>query len=673
MGQETHPFQAEVGKLLDIVARSLYSHKEIFLRELISNAADACDRLRYLAVTQPATLGGDAAFRIVLVPDTAKRTLTVSDNGIGMDRDEMAGNLGTIARSGTQAFLSQLSGDAAKDVALIGQFGVGFYSAFMVAKKVDVLSRRAGSEDAALWTSDGRSDFTIGEGARAQRGTDVILHLDEKEEEFFDPARLAAIVRRYSDHVAVPIVLARDGKEETLNTASALWTRPAKDIGEDQYKEFYHHVAHAFDDPWLVMHNRVEGVVAYTNLLFVPSARPIDIFHADRKTQVRLYVKRVFITDDCEDLLPGYLRFLRGIVDSEDLSLNISRETLQHDPKLAKIRSGLVKRVLGELKKQAEKKPDGYAKFWDAFGAVLKEGIYEDAEHRDRILDLARFRTTAATEGAASGGAASGLVSLDDYVARMKPGQEAIYTIAGDDAARLAQSPQLEGFRARGVEVLLLTDPIDEFWIPAARKYKEKPFKSATRGLADIGKIPPADAGQKAENETEKEKADTEAVSPLIDAFKRTLGAAVKDVRASQRLTESPVCLVADEGDVDIHLERLLKQHRQTSGADPTPRILELNPGHPLIQRLAALAKDGAGEVGQIGDAALLLLDQARIVEGEPVADAAAFARRFAAMLERGLGGPTLTAKEVAAEVRRPGLETPSEAEAMVRADRDGR
>ncbi|MBF8288875.1 MAG: putative molecular chaperone,hSP90 family [Candidatus Rokubacteria bacterium] len=598
MGQQTLPFQAEVGKLLDIVTRSLYSHKEIFLRELISNAADACDRLRYLAVTAPETLGGDAAFRIVLVPDKAKRTLTVSDNGIGMDRDELAGNLGTIARSGTQAFLSQLSGDAAKDVALIGQFGVGFYSAFMVAKTVDVLSRRAGGESARLWSSDGRSGFTIGEGARAQRGTDVILHLDEKEVEFLDPARLAAIVRRYSDHVAVPIVLARDGKEETLNTASALWTRPAKDIGLDQYKEFYHHVAYAFDDPWLVVHNRVEGVVAYTNLLFVPSTRPFDIFHAERKTRVRLYVKRVFITDDCEGLLPGYLRFLRGIVDSEDLSLNISRESLQHDPKLAKIRSGLVKRVLGELKKQAEKKPDGYAGFWDAFGAVLKEGIYEDAEHRDRILEL-----------------------------------------AGDDAAQLAQSPQLEGFRARGVEVLLLTDPVDEFWIPAVRKYKDKPFKSATRGLADIGKIPPADASQKAENAAEKEKADALALAPLVDAFKRALGKAVKDVRASQRLTESPVCLVADEGDVDIHLERLLKQHRQISGAEPTPRILELNPGHPLIRKLAGLAKDGTGEVGLIGDAALLLMDQARIVEGEPVADGAAFARRFAAMLEKGLAG----------------------------------
>ena len=626
-GGESFAFQAEVGKLLDIVAHSLYSHTEIFLRELISNGSDACDRLRYAQLTDPDLITGDA-FKITLSVDKKGRLLSIADNGIGMDRDELSENLGTIARSGTQAFVDQLTSDAGNDVSLIGQFGVGFYASFMVADRVDVLSRKAGGEAAWLWSSDGKGTFTIAEAERATVGTTVTVHLAKDEKEFLEPMRLRTIVKTYSDHVAMPIEL-KDGEEaETLNTASALWTRAKKDIDAEQYTEFYHHVGHTFDDPWLTLHNSVEGRLSYTNLLFVPSTPPFDLFDPERKTHVKLYVNRVFITDDCEGLLPSYLRFLRGVVDSEDLPLNISREMFQHDPLLNKIKSGLVKRVLGELKKRAEKKADEYATFWGHFGAVLKEGIYEDHDRRDALLALARFRSSAV----------DGLISLDDYVERMKPGQAAIYTITGGEAETLARSPQLEGFKAHGVEVLLLTDPIDEFWVQAVPTYQEKPFVSATRGDADFSAIESADEGDAAAKE-KKEKAKEKAaagVDPLIAALKVCLGEAVKDVRVSSRLTDSACCLVADSGDIDMHLERMLRQHRQMEGAGPTSRILEINPDHPLIK---GLTKRAAAPDGDFDDAANLLLDQARIMEGEPVPDPTAFARRLAAVMEKGLAG----------------------------------
>ena len=628
MGTEKFTFEAEVGKILDIVAHSLYSHKEIFLRELISNASDACDRLRYAALTDPGLIEGEGDFRITLSVDRKGRTVTLADNGIGMSRADLVENLGTIARSGTQAFVERLSGDSKNDMALIGQFGVGFYSTFMVAGKVEVLTRKAGETEAWLWTSDGKGEYTVSEGARETRGVTVTVHLAKGEDEFLDDERLGGIVKTYSDHIPIPIVLKGADKEETLNQASALWTRPKKKISSQQYTEFYHHVGHTFDDPWLTLHNAVEGILSYTNLLFIPSTQPFDLFLPERKPQVKLYVKRVFITDDCEGLVPGYLRFLRGIVDSEDLPLNISREMLQRDPKLARIRSGLVKRVLAELKKKADKKPDDYVTFWDNFGAVLKEGLYEDRENRDRILAVSRFHTTAG----------DGLVSLDAYVDRMLDGQEAIYTISGEDGESLRQSPQLEGFAARGVEVLLLTDPVDEFWVPALGSYRDKPFKSATRGGADLSKITAREDAKKAAKKAKKKKEPAAAdVARLTVAFKAALGDAVKDVRASERLTDSPVCLVADEADVDMHLERLLKQHRQMDAGQVTPRILEVNPRHALIRRLADLARDGDGADGVLADAALLLLDQARIVEGEPIPDPAAFSRRLASMMEKGL------------------------------------
>jgi molecular chaperone HtpG len=618
MTQETRSFQAEVSRLLEIVAHSLYSEKEIFLRELISNASDACDRLRYAALTEPALAEGDTDYRVVLTPDKPARTLTIADNGIGMNRDELIENLGTIARSGTAAFMSQLSGDSRKDMSLIGQFGVGFYSAFMVAEKVEVLARKAGDSEGWRWISDGKGEFTIEAWPEAARGAAIIGHVREGEDEYLDSARLRRIVHTYSDHIGLPILLKDGGKEETINTASALWTRSRSEITPEQYKEFYHHVGHSFDDPWLILHNKAEGVLEYTNLLFVPSTKPFDLFDPDRKSRVKLYVRRVFITDEGTELLPAYLRFLRGVVDSEDLPLNISREMLQSNPMVARIRQQLTRRVLTELGKKATETPGEYATFWDNFGAVLKEGLYEDREQRDTLLELARFHSTAR----------DGFVSLDEYVEKMRPGQDAIYTITGDNLEVIKRSPQLEGFRARGVEVLLLTDPIDEFWMPAIGTHKEKPFKSATRGGLDLEKIAAS------EEQPREQPAPPAKLASLIAIFKLALGDAVKDVRSSDRLTDSAVCLVADEGDMDMHFERLLKQHRQLD--TEAKRILELNPRHKLIERLAASVGD-SGASDQIGEFAWLLLDQARIVEGELLPDPPAFARRLAVLLERGL------------------------------------
>ncbi len=614
MQEERHGFQAEVGRLLDIVAHSLYSDRSVFLRELVSNASDACDKLRYLAITRPELAAEDAQFRVVITPDAAAKTLTIADNGIGMNREELVANLGTIARSGTAAFLKEATGDTSKDVSLIGQFGVGFYAAFMVAERVEVFSRRAGETQGWRWVSDGKGEFAVAAAEDVARGTKIVLHLREDAGEFLEPSRLKSIIARYSDHVSLPILLKAEGKEEKLNEAAALWMRPKSEITERQYAEFYRHVSHGFDEPRLTIHWRAEGKIDYTALLFVPRSRPLDLFNPDRKHRVKLYVRRVFITDDCADILPGYLRFLQGIVDSEDLPLSISREMLQHNPLLAKIRAALVKRSLSELAKLAEKEPESYADFWKDFGPVLKEGLYEDQEQRETLLKLARFRSTYG----------EGLVSLADYVGRMKPGQEAIYYLSGESVEAAARSPQLEGFAARGVEVLLLADPVDEFWIPNVGAYDAKPFKSATRGGAELDKIELSEEKKQAQ---EPQPAGTDA---LIAMLRLALQDAVKDVRASSRLDTSAVCLVADEGDMDIHLERLLKQHRQLDNA--SKRVLEVNPRHPLIAGLAKrLSQNGSAE--EVTEAAWLLLDQARIVQGEPVADPVAFARRLDATL----------------------------------------
>ena len=621
MGEEKLSFQTEVSRLLRIVANSLYSEKRIFLRELISNASDACDRLRYEAITEPALIEDDPEFRVRIELDAAARTISVADNGIGMNRDGLIADLGTIARSGTSAYLEQMSGDAAQDMALIGQFGVGFYSAFMVADRVEVVSRRAGEEQAWRWASEGLGEFTVGEAEREGRGTTVTLHIRDDEDLFLEPATLRGIVKTYSDHIGLPIVLVEGGNEDTVNEASALWARPRSEIADDQYGEFYRHVGHAFDEPWMTIHWRAEGTHEYTTLVFVPSQRPFDLFNPERKHGVKLYVKRVFVTDDCAELIPQWLRFLRGLVDSEDLPLNISREMLQNNPLLARMRTAIVRRVLGELGKKAEAEPGSYAGFWENFGPVLKEGVYEDPENRDEILKLARFHTTAGEEP----------VGLDAYVERMKEGQEAIYYIAGEDLDAVRRSPQLEGFRARGIEVLLMTDPVDEFWIPAVGTYADKEFKSATRAGADLADIAVEGAD---EAEKDEEAVDPGRVDSVIAMFKLALKDEVKDVRASDRLTDSAACLVADEGDLDINLERLLKQHRQLDTG--FKRILEINPKHALIRSLAdAVGKDATAQ--RLSDTAWLVLDQARIMEGEKLPDPAAFSRRMCEALARGL------------------------------------
>ncbi len=620
---ESHAFQAEVSRLLHLMVHSVYSEKEVFLRELISNASDACDKLRYEAITTPALTEGDEDFRVLISIDKEARTLTLADNGVGMGRDELIENLGTIAKSGTGQFADQLTGDDAKDVSLIGQFGVGFYSAFMVAETVQVVSRRAGSSEIWMWSSQGTGEFTVEQTEEApalfaSRGTAIVMALREGEDEYLEQQRLTAIVKTYSDHVALPIKVLEAGKPESeaeaLNTASALWARPKSDITDEQYKEFYHHVGHAFDDPWARIHYKAEGRHEYSVLLFVPSMRPMDLFDPQRSNRLKLYVNRIFITDDAP-LLPGYLRFVRGVVDSEDMPLNISREMLQNNPIVTNIRGALTKRVLSELTKRAEKEPEEFEKFWDVFGAVIKEGLYEDFERRDDLQKLARFKTTTS----------EGLRSFADYMAEMRDDQQAIYYIAGEDAGMVARSPQLEGYKARGIEVLLLSDPVDGFWVQATQEIDGKPLKSVTQGAADLG-----------DTSEDKEDGDEDKDEATLLAFmKQALEGKVSDVRKSIRLTDSAVCLVADEGGLDMAMEKILANHEQFGGA--SGRVLEVNLGHPLLSTLKAKVAAGA-VASDIADSAHLLLDQARILEGDPVDDPQGFAKRMADVMARAMG-----------------------------------
>ena len=629
---ETHEFQAEVSKLLDLMINSLYKDKDIFLRELIANASDACDKLRYAAITEPDLLGEDAELKVNISIDKDARTLTIHDNGIGMNHDDLVQNLGTIARSGTEAFLKQMKasegdGEAVADPNLIGQFGVGFYSSFMVASRVEVFTRRAGDDAGWHWESKGRGKYSILRDDAVARGARIVLHVRKSEADFLDPLRVRHIVSTYSDHISLPILLlGEDGAAETLNEGSALWTRPASDISDDQHKEFYRHVAHLPGDPWMTVHMHAEGRFEYTALVYVPDMRPFDLFDPARTHRVRLYVKRVFITDECEGLVPGYLRFMRGIVDCNDLPLNVSRETLQRNPLLAKISAGVVKRILSELEKKAKKEPGKFAEFWENFGAVLKEGIYEASDHRDKLMKLARFRSLTSGEN---------WISLDDYTAAMVEGQEAIYYLSGDDATGLEKSPQLEGFKSRSIDVLFMTDPVDQFWLPTAVNFGELPFRSITQGSADLDKfetVAKSDATEASDGD--EAQASEGDMDKLIALVKLTLGDEVKDVRTSSRLTESPVCLVADEGDVDMHFERLLRQHQQPVTSQK--RVLEINPGHSLTRALAGLVgREGASEA--LEDAAHLLLDQARILEGEALPDPASFSRRLAGILTKTL------------------------------------
>ncbi len=614
------PFEAEVSRLLHLMVHSVYTEKDIFLRELISNASDACDKLRYEAIAHPALLGDDARLAIRIETDKEAGRIVIADNGIGMSESELAENLGTIARSGTRAFMDRLGKDG-ENSALIGQFGVGFYSAFMVADHIDVVSRKAGENAAWLWSSDGASGYTIepapeADAAKVSRGTRITLHLKDDAKNFLDDYEIERIVKTYSDHILFPVELVgADGTAKQLNSASALWQRSKSEVKPEEYTEAYRSLSGQLDQPALTVHYKAEGRQSYAALLFVPTQRPFDLFDVERKGRVKLYVRRVFITEDAA-LLPGYLRFVRGVIDSEDVPLNISREMLQNNPAVAQIRRAVTAKLIGELETFAGKEPEKFTQIWETFGQVLKEGIYEDFERREQLLKLARFRSTAG----------DGWRSLSEYIAAMRDGQTEIYYLVGESLDRLKSSPQLEAAKERGVEVLLLADPVDAFWTTANPKFEDKALKSLSQGDVDLSAIPLSEESAKTKTEPPKDVGD------LISSLKAALGEEVDDVKVSQRLVSSPACLVATAHGPDRTLERMLQ--RQQRGINVKP-ILEINPAHPLIAAIdrARLATD----IAVVDDLAHLLLDQARIVEGELPSDPARFTERLNRYLVAGL------------------------------------
>ncbi|GAN89678.1 heat shock protein HtpG/Hsp90 [Gluconobacter frateurii M-2] len=607
---EKHEFSAEVGRLLDLVVHALYSDREIFLRELVANAADATDKRRFEALTDASlALPENAGIRIV--PEKDKKELIISDDGVGMTHDELAQSLGTIARSGTRAFGEKLSSAKAEDrPSLIGQFGVGFYAAFMVANSVDVTSRKAGSDEAWTWSSDGKGSFTLTPSSRSTPGTDIVLHMKDDADEFLDSWRLKSIIRKWADHISWPITL-REAKEDgttedkAANEGTALWRKPKSEITAEQYTEFYRHIARAFDEPYATMHWHAEGTTEFTALLFLPGARPFDFMEQSRESRIHLHVRRMFITDEA-DLLPNWMRFVQGVVDTEDLPLNVSREMLQATPVLARIRKAVTKRVLTEIKNRAKEADDGFNAFWENFGAVIKEGLWEDSEHRQEIAGFARFHTTHSDD----------LTTLDDYISRMKDGQEVIYFLTGDNLDALKASAQLEGFRARGLEVLLLSDPVDGFWPERLHSYNDKILRSVVYSHGDLEKFP-------TDTDETVEPADLEK---LVPALKDALGEAVKDVRGTVRLTDSAV-VITSEGGPDLAMQRLMRRSGQA--LPEAPPILEINPRHPLIKALSERVSKGES----IKDLARVLLDLARVQEGEPLPDPTGFARLLAGLL----------------------------------------
>ena len=658
--KETHGFQTEVRKLLDLMIHSLYSNKEIFLRELISNASDAADKLRFEALSDDTLYEGDGELKVRVSFDRDARTITVRDNGIGMTREETAANLGTIARSGTRRFFESLTGDSAKDAQLIGQFGVGFYSCFIVSDRVTVTSRRAGrpASEGVRWESGGEGEFTVETVEVEARGTEVVLHLREEEDEFLDRYRLRSIVRKYSDHVSIPILMPGEGKaeaededkddeskdedkgrdEETINAATALWTRNKSEIGDDDYKGFYKHVSHDFEDPLAWVHSRVEGTLEYSVLLFIPTRTPFDLWDRNVRRGVKLYVRRVFIMDDAEHLMPAYLRFVRGVIDSADLPLNISREILQENRQIRSIRAGSVKRVLDLLAGLAKDEPDKYATFWEQFGRVLKEGIVEDDKNREQIAKLLRFASTHDADDAQT-------VSLDDYVGRMKEGQKGIYYVTADGYRTARNSPHLEVFDKHGLEVLLLADPIDEWLAMHLTEYEGKPLVSVMKGELDLGDV--AGEDDASEDDASEDEADGNGDHALVlEKFREALGERVKDVRATRRLSTSPACLVSEEYEMSRHLERILGAAGQRlDGAKP---ILEINPDHPMVDRLAA-----EPDPDRCKDWASLIFDQALLSEGGRLEDPATFVRRMNELIvtlaQGGAPGPARGREEGAA------------------------
>lgn len=605
-------FKTEVTKLLDIVINSLYSEKYIFLRELISNASDACDKLRYYALMNPGIAKDNGEFKITITPDAENNTLTVSDNGIGMNKDDLIHHLGTIAKSGTAEFVNNAK-DNGSVVDLIGKFGVGFYSAFMVASKVEVTTRRAGEEEAWLWTSNGVDGFEITEAKRDKSGTDIKLYLKDDAKDYVDTIYLRHIIRTYSDHINYPIVL-NLGKagEETVNTGSALWTKNKADITEEQYNEFYHHISRNFDTPWMRLHFKAEGSIEYTGLLYIPSEAPYDLFQPDRQQSLKLYVNRVFISDKVDGLMPAYLRFVKGIIDSADLPLNISREMLQQNALIAKIKNGTVGRILKELKTRSQNYED-YMKFWKVFGVAFKEGIYEDVANRAEVAELSRFYSTYDDER---------LTSLDEYISRLQPEQKNIYYITGDDVPTLRNNPQLEIFKAQNIEVLLLVDPIDEFWVQVLNNYKGYLIKHITQADLDL----------KIARDTAR--ADEEHLQKLTDFMQELFKAEVGKVVPTEKLTSSPVSLTVENGQMSIHLERLMRNHQQQT-AFASSRILEVNPYHPLIIKLAESVVDES-QKQTVEEISRLLLDQAKIAEGEAISDSSFFSEKLSDYILRG-------------------------------------
>ncbi|GJL85240.1 MAG: chaperone protein HtpG [Micavibrio sp.] len=627
---ETLNFNADVSRLLDIVANALYTNHDVFLRELISNAADACDRLRYDAIAKPDLTKDNPDFRIHIYKEENTRTLTVIDNGIGMNHDELVENLGTIAKSGTAALMEQMK-DEKDPLKLIGQFGVGFYASYMVADKVTVVSRKAGDKQAWVWESDGRTGFTIREATKdetktldGERGTAITLHIKDEGCEFLIDEKVKQTIETYSDHIDIKIFQntpADTGKGEgkPINSASAIWMRSKNEITPEQYTEFYKHISHGFDEPLMTSHWRAEGKIEFNALLFIPTMRPWDLYDPGRKNTMRLYVRRVFISDDLEGLTYPWLRFVRGVIDSADLPLNISRESLQFNPVINKIRSSMTRRILSDLDKLSRDDPPAFFTFWGQFGPAIKEGLYDAAEHREALFKICRFFSTH-DEG-------DKFVSLENYVSRMKEDQKDIYYISGENMNMLKNSPQIEGFKSRGLEVLFLTDTIDDFWLQQVHDFQGKTFKSVTKGDIDL-------ADDQADENEEKDTDDSNC-GKLIEELKTLLREDIEDVRISKRLTDSPVCLVAPESGVDMHMERVLKVHQKYQGN--IKPVLEINTGHMLIKKLAELAeKDPAND--DMKEAGLLLLDQARIIQGQPLSNPAAFAQRMASFMERGLG-----------------------------------
>ena len=620
MTNMNNKFEADTGKILDIVINSLYSEREIFLRELVSNASDALDKRKYLGLTDKKIAISSDASEIKIEVNNKEKTLTISDNGIGMNEEDLKSSLGTIARSGTKAFLEQMatnSKDKKSDMSMIGQFGVGFYASFMVSDSVDVLSKKVGENQAWKWSSDGKTGFNLEKTDKEDFGTSITLKLKKDAKEFLEETRLQFIVRKYSDHISYPVKLheidKKDAEIKTLNEASALWTRPTKEIKEEQYQEFFSHIGAGFGKPLLTMHNKTEGTISYTNLICVPSTRPFDLFNPERKSSLKLYINRVFITDKCDALIPSYLRFIKGLVDTQDIDLNVSREMLQNNPAVAKISKSLVGKISRELKKVSEKYLDGYKSFWKEYGAVLKEGLYEDVERKEALLDLCRFSTNENDDP----------ISLSEYLEKMPETQKDIYYISAETNAQALASPHLEGFKSKKVPVLIMTDAIDQFWLPMVGSFKEKKFTSITQGQINLDELDAKNKDKKKDDNSEKEKQDKEYVD-LVAQLKVVLGDQVKDIRLSSKLTDSPVCLVADEGDMDIAMEQLMAQ--RDTNYKGAPRILEINGDHSLIKNMKSLlSKKEDNDL--VSDAGTLLFEQARLMEGKMPADPAQFSK----------------------------------------------